>query len=89
MLYHAGVRGVTNLIEVSARGGSEDAATRIDAAFRRSATLDARRLRVTMNGSRAELYGTVHSVAESRTARHTAYAAQGVTSVESHLLVTP
>ena len=89
VLYHAGVKGVTNLIEVKERVKSDDVEMRIDSAFRRSATLDARGVHVTMNGGRAGLYGTVHSIAEMRAARHAAYAAPGVPSVESHLIITP
>jgi osmotically-inducible protein OsmY len=87
--WHAGIRGVTNLIEVKKRANSGDVEKLINSAFQRNAILDARRVRVTTSGSTVSLYGNVHSVDEMRTARHAAYAAPGVTAVDSHLVVSP
>jgi len=87
--WHSGVRGITNLIEVKKRADAGDIEKLINSAFQRNATLDARRVRVSTNGSVVSLYGNVHSADEMRTASHAAYAAPGVTSVDSHLLVNP
>ena len=87
--WHTGVRGVTNLIEVKKLVKSRDVEKLINSAFQRNAILDSRGVRVTTNGSTVSLYGSVHSADELRTARHAAYAAPGVTSVDSHLLVNP
>jgi osmotically-inducible protein OsmY len=87
--YHAGVRGVFNEIAVKKHKSASDISKLIDSAFHRNATLDARRVRVTTDGGAVKLYGNVHSLDEMRTARHAAYAAPGVTSVDNHILVTP
>ncbi len=87
--WHAGVRGVTNLIEVKKIVDAGDVEKLIRSAFQRNATLDSRRVRVTASGSTVSLHGNVHSSDEVRTARHAAYAAPGVTSVDNHLVVSP
>jgi len=85
-----GVQGVRNLIELKARPGVAQAVERgIASAYGRHACLDARRIHVTVHDSTAVLSGHVHSLAELRSARKAAYAAPGITMVESHLSVEP
>ena len=85
-----GVRGVKNLIELKPRPGDPQAVeTKIASAFGRQASLDARRIHVTVHDSTAVLSGHVHSLAEQRSARIAAYAAPGITKVESRLTIEP
>jgi osmotically-inducible protein OsmY len=85
-----GVQGVRNLIELKARPAVAQAVERgIASAYGRQASLDARRIHVTVHDSTAVLSGHVHSLAELRSARKAAYAAPGITKVESHLTVEP
>jgi osmotically-inducible protein OsmY len=90
-----GVRGVRNLIELEARPGvpqeveSKAVERKIASAFGRQASLDARRIQVTVHDSTAVLSGHVHSLAEERSARNAAYAAPGITKVEDRLTIEP
>lgn len=84
-----GVRSVRNLIDLKPRPAARAVARQIAEAFGRQASLDARGVRVTVNDSTAVLHGHVHSLAEQRIARIAAYAAPGISNVESHLIVEP
>ena len=85
-----GVRDVRNLIELEAGPGVARAVEgKIASAFDRQASLDARRIHVNVHDSTAVLSGHVHSLAEERNARFAAYAAPGITSVESRLTIEP
>lgn len=90
-----GVRGVRNLIELKARPEvpqaveSKTVERKIASAFGRQASLDARRIHVTVRDSTAVLSGHVHSFAEGRSARNAAYAAPGITKVENRLTIEP
>jgi osmotically-inducible protein OsmY len=82
-----GVRDVINAIALKP-GPTVGAVERhIASALGRQASLDARDVRVTVHDSTAVLSGHVHSLAEERTAVSAAYAAPGITNVESHLTV--
>jgi len=85
----AGVRGITNEITVGPRAQPSDVHAKIEAAFRRSAEIDARRINVRVFDSRVTLTGNVHSPAERDEARRAAWAAPGVTAVEDHMAVVP
>ena len=87
--HQAGVLGVTNAIEVKQLAKPADVQKLIGSAFQRNATLDARQIQITSDNGTVHLYGSVHSVNEARAARTAAYAAPGVTMVDSHLVVTP
>lgn len=84
-----GVKGVTNDIAIDAQVSPGDVKSRIEAAFRRSAEIDARRVRVETRGGMVILHGNVHSFAERDEAQRAAWAAPGVTAVENELAVAP
>jgi osmotically-inducible protein OsmY len=84
-----GVKGVTNGISIKARISPEDVKKKIEAAFLRSAEIDASRVRVESQDGKAVLSGTVRSWAEREEAQHAAWAAPGVTAVENNITVAP
>lgn len=84
-----GVKGVTNGIKIKARISPVDVKKKIEAAFLRSAEIDASRVRVESQDGKAVLSGTVRSWAEREEAQHAAWAAPGVTAVENNITVAP
>ena len=84
-----GVKGVTNSVTVNARVKSVDVRDKIEAAFKRSAEIDARRVNVTALDGKVILSGNVHSWFERQEAERAAWAAPGVTQVEDRLTITP
>lgn len=84
-----GVRDVINLITLKARAAAHDVTRKITAAFHRSATLDAERVKVDVNGGTVTLRGTVRSFAEKEDAEDAASCAPGVNRVQSFLAVEP
>jgi osmotically-inducible protein OsmY len=84
-----GVSGVVNKIEVKPPVSPSDVREKIVEALRRSAELDARRIRVEANGTEVRLYGTVRSWAEREEAEQAAWSAPGTTKVENHITVNP
>jgi osmotically-inducible protein OsmY len=84
-----GVKGVTNDIRVQSRVKTIDVRDKIEAAFKRSAEIDARRINVTAQDGKVILSGNVHSWAERREAEQAAWAAPGVSQVEDRLAVVP
>jgi osmotically-inducible protein OsmY len=84
-----GVKGVTNSIAVQPRVKSVDVQDKIEAAFKRSAEIDARRIAVTAQDGKVILSGNVRSWAERQEAERAAWAAPGVTQVEDRLSITP
>jgi osmotically-inducible protein OsmY len=84
-----GVKGVANHIVVQPLATSIDVEGKIEAALRRAASIDARRIEVTADDGTVILSGTVHSWAERREAERAAWAAPGVTHVDDRLAVIP
>ena len=84
-----GVKGVTNDIRLQSRVKTSDVRDKIEAALKRSAEIDARRINVTAQDGKVILSGNVHSWAERHEAEHAAWAAPGVSQVEDRLAVVP
>jgi osmotically-inducible protein OsmY len=84
-----GVKGVTNMIALRPRVSATEVKSRIEAAFRRSAELDAQKVRVEIRDGKVTLRGDVRSWSERHEAERTAWAAPGVTQVENLIAITP
>jgi osmotically-inducible protein OsmY len=84
----AGVRGVTNLIDIKPRVSALDVKVLIEDALRRSAEIDAKEIGVEVENGIVKLRGKVRSFAERRDAQLAAWSAPGVTRVEDELEVT-
>jgi len=84
-----GVLGVFNSITVKPHVKVTDVQTKIQAALKRSAEVDARRINVAALDGKVVLSGNVHSWAEREEARHAAWAAPGVREVEDHMVIVP
>jgi len=66
-----------------------DVRAKIEAAFARSAEIDARRINVAAEDGKVILTGNVRSWAERQEAAQAAWAAPGVTHVDDRLSITP
>jgi osmotically-inducible protein OsmY len=87
MRYLIGVRGITNNIDLKPRVSADDVKCRIEAAFVRSAEIDAKRVSVETREGKVILHGQVHSWAEKNEAQNAAWSAPGVRAVENDLIV--
>jgi osmotically-inducible protein OsmY len=85
----AGVLGVTNGISLEPHISVADVKSKIEAALRRSAEVDARRINVTVADRKIILSGNVHSWFERNQARQAAWGAPGVTEVEDRIAIVP
>ena len=85
-----GVRGVTNLIMVAGpRVSTAEIKSKIERALKRSAEIDASKIRVESEDGKVILSGTVRSWAEREEAEEAAWSTAGVTSVENRITITP
>jgi osmotically-inducible protein OsmY len=82
-----GVRDVLNNIIVKPKAVASDLEQKIGAAFHRSATIDAEKVRVEIIGSKIILNGTVRSMAEKEDAEEAVWAAPGILTVENKLYI--
>jgi osmotically-inducible protein OsmY len=84
-----GVFGVNNLISLQPHVREADVQEKIEAALKRSAEIDARRIHVHATDGKVTLTGNVRSAAERREAAVAAWAAPGVREVENQVVVVP
>ena len=84
-----GVTGATSEIAVKPRVSPADVKNKIEAAFKRSAEVDARRVNVTAQDGKVVLTGNVHSWVERHEAERAAWAAPGVTQIDDRLAIVP
>ena len=82
-----GVKGVINNITLKQAIVPSEIKEKITKAFERLADLDAKGIKVEVDGHKVKLKGKVHSYAEKDEARKTAYYAPGVYEVENELEV--
>ncbi len=80
-----GVKGVLNAITFKPSVKAEDVQSQIEAALKRSAEVEGRKIKVTVSGSHVTLTGDVHSFSEIGDAGLAAWNAPGVTRVENEL----
>jgi osmotically-inducible protein OsmY len=84
-----GVRGVINNVKIKPRVSPKDVREQIEAAFKRNAEIDARRVRVEARNGKVILSGAVRSWMERDQAQRAAWGAPGVSDVENRIGVVP
>jgi osmotically-inducible protein OsmY len=84
-----GVKGVSNTIALEPHVKPIEVRDKIEAAFKRSAEVDARRINVNASDGKVILSGNVRSYAERQEAERAAWAAPGVRQVEDRLAIVP
>jgi len=83
----SGVRSVMNLITVKSKVTVFDVEKKISAAFQRSANIDAKQIKVHVDGTEVVLTGTVRSFAEKDDAEAACWAAPGIFHVKNNLVI--
>lgn len=83
----AGVRGVANNIDIHPQVKVADIQTKIEAALKRSAEIDARHISVSVQDHKVTLSGNVHSWAERQAAERAVWSAPGVSQVDDRITV--
>jgi osmotically-inducible protein OsmY len=84
-----GVVLVSNNITIKSTVEPQDVKEKIERAFQRNALLDARRVTVETHGGKVILRGDVRNWAEREQVHWAAWAAPGVSEVESHITFSP
>ena len=84
-----GVKGIANEIVVNPQVNAADVQAKIEAAFKRGAEIDARRVHVAAQEGKVVLTGNVRSWAERQEAERAAWAAPGVTQIDDRITITP
>jgi VCBS repeat-containing protein len=84
-----GVKGITNEIIVKSQVDTANVQAKIEAAFKRSAEIDARRVHVAAEDGKVVLTGNVRSWAERQEAERAAWAAPGVIRVDDRITIAP
>jgi osmotically-inducible protein OsmY len=84
-----GVRHVVDNVRVVLKASGRDMHRRIAQALFRNASLDAKRIDVTVTGSVAHIKGTATSWLQRQAAERAAYDAPGITLVDNQILVEP
>ena len=86
-----GVVSVSNGIAIKPESKQldEDVKDNIESAFQRNAVLDARRITIETRGGKVILRGSVHSWLEREQVQWAAWAAPGVSEVESYITINP
>lgn len=83
----AGVRHVSNMIQVAPRPRTSDVKRKIEDALERHAHLEANNIKVTVTGDKIRLKGRVDTWSERELVENAAWAAPGVRAVEDQLRV--
>ena len=78
---------MSNLITVRPNANPSELKKKIESALVRNAELDAKRITVEVQGSKAILKGTVRAWAEKEEAERVAWSAPGITAVENRITV--
>lgn len=83
----AGIRGISNMIEIRQAVAAKNIRGEIDEVFKRDAHLDAQAISIAVHGSKVTLSGKVHSWYERNEASRAAWSIRGVTAVDNEIAI--